>query len=64
MRREPQITLEKLLKNTDDIEELLSIVVNGHPSIEEDHFCWDALMELREMEEEEIIKLYEEIQAG
>ena len=62
--REPQFTVERLLKNTDDIEYLLDIIENGHPSIDYDHYCWDALKKLEKMTEEEIISLYEQIRAA
>ena len=62
--REPQISVERLLRNTDDIEYLLDIIENGHPSLDEDHFCWDALKKLEKMDEDEIVSLYEQINAA
>jgi hypothetical protein len=54
-----QLTVDELLRRTDDIEELLDIVENGHPSIDKDHFCWAALKKLGRMKEETIYKKYE-----
>lgn len=54
-----QLTVDELLRRTDDIEELLGIVENGHPSIDKDHFCWDALKKLGRMKIETIYKKYE-----
>lgn len=61
--REPQLSVNELLRRTDDLEDLMSIVEAGHPSIDEEHFCWDALQILGEMEEEQIMKLYQQIHA-
>lgn len=59
--REPQFSVNELLRKTDDIEYLLDIIQNGHPSIDEDHYCWDALKVLEEMTEEEILSLYQTV---
>lgn len=59
--RERQYSVNELLRKTDDIEYLLDIIENGHPSIDEDHYCWDALKELENMDEVEIMQLYQTV---
>jgi hypothetical protein len=58
---ERQLSVNELLKNTSDIEELLDVVQNGHPSIDEEHFCWKALNQLGKMSEKRIYKMYADI---
>jgi hypothetical protein len=58
------LTVDELLKRTDDIEELMGIVENGHPSIDKDHFCWKALQKLGKMKEEIIYKKYASIHSN
>jgi hypothetical protein len=55
------LTVDELLRRTDDIEELLSVVENGHPSIDKDHFCWKALKQLGRMTDETIYKKYAKV---
>lgn len=61
--REIQLSTHELLRRTEDVYDLIDTVVNGHPSIDEEHFCWDALQELGEMDEEQIIEMYNNIHA-
>ncbi|TCJ00501.1 hypothetical protein [Cytobacillus praedii] len=56
-----QFSVAELLRNTNEIEDLISVVENGHPSIDESHHCWKALKKLETMELENIYKLYEEV---
>lgn len=42
----------------DTLSDVLDYIDNGHPSIDEDHYCYQALEELRQMTEEEIYQLW------
>jgi hypothetical protein len=55
------VTVDELLRKTDDLEELMSVVENGHPSIDKEHFCWKALQQLGRMKEETIYNKYNKI---
>jgi hypothetical protein len=59
--KEPQLSVGELLRRTDDIEYLLDVVQNGHPSIDDEHFCYDDLQILQDMEEDDIITMYNDI---
>lgn len=57
---EDNLTVYGLLIRTDDIEELIDVVENGHPSIDESHFSYNAIQQLGLLESDEIIELWEE----
>lgn len=52
-----------LLRSTDpeQLEDVIHYIENGHPSIDEEHFCYQALQELSQFDEAEIIQLWQSL---
>lgn len=50
-----------LMVRTDDYEDLLYYIENGHPSIDETHHCYKALQELGDFTESELLQLWNSI---